>query len=242
MRVRRVCQPTSARGALPCWDEPALKATFAVTLVSRAGTVSLSNMPVLPDSPATDTKALADDEKALYAGVAEGDWVVSKYATTPPVRRPVRAARTGACLLIEALRLQMSTYLLAYANGPFEYLESSYKSPLSGAVRPLRIYGARPSLRARPRRRVHAPFPDFASLSCSFSARVQRPRTASTRRSSRSTSRRRCSRCTSRCSTSSTRSRSSTRSSRATLTPARWRTGCAASRFSLPSALAGGAN
>ncbi|ETW82731.1 Metallo peptidase M1 [Heterobasidion irregulare TC 32-1] len=111
-------EPTSARGALPCWDEPALKATFAVTLVSRAGTVSLSNMPVLPDSPATDTKALADDEKALYAGVAEGDWVVSKYATTPP----------------------MSTYLLAYANGPFEYLESSYKSPLSGAVRPLRIY------------------------------------------------------------------------------------------------------
>ena len=163
MRVRRVCQPTSARGALPCWDEPALKATFAVTLVSRAGTVSLSNMPVLSDSPATDTKALADDEKALYAGVAEGDWVVSKYATTPPVRRPVRAARIGACLLIEASRLQMSTYLLAYANGPFEYLESSYKSPLSGAVRPLRIYGARPSLRARPRRRVHAPFPDFFS-------------------------------------------------------------------------------
>src|ERR1700761_2766500 len=35
----------------------------------------------------------------------------------------------------------MSTYLLAFANGEFVYLESSYKSALSGKVRPLRIYG-----------------------------------------------------------------------------------------------------
>ena len=35
----------------------------------------------------------------------------------------------------------MSTYLLALANGEFVHLESSYKSPLSGKVRPLRIYG-----------------------------------------------------------------------------------------------------
>lgn len=34
----------------------------------------------------------------------------------------------------------MSTYLLAYANGPFEYIEASYTSPLSGKVRPLRMY------------------------------------------------------------------------------------------------------
>ena len=37
----------------------------------------------------------------------------------------------------------MSTYIVAFANGPFEYVESSYKSPLSGHTRPLRIYGAR---------------------------------------------------------------------------------------------------
>jgi aminopeptidase 2 len=36
----------------------------------------------------------------------------------------------------------MSTYLLAFANGPFECLESAYTSPLSGIVRPLRMYGA----------------------------------------------------------------------------------------------------
>jgi hypothetical protein len=35
----------------------------------------------------------------------------------------------------------MSTYIVAFANGQFEYLESSYTSPLSGTTRPLRIYG-----------------------------------------------------------------------------------------------------
>lgn len=34
----------------------------------------------------------------------------------------------------------MSTYLVAFANGDFKYLESSYTSPLSGKTRPLRIY------------------------------------------------------------------------------------------------------
>ena len=37
-------QPTDARRAFPCWDEPALKATFDVTLVVPKDRVALSNM------------------------------------------------------------------------------------------------------------------------------------------------------------------------------------------------------
>ena len=37
-------QPTDARLAFPCWDEPAIKATFDVTLVVPKDRVALSNM------------------------------------------------------------------------------------------------------------------------------------------------------------------------------------------------------
>lgn len=43
--LRLPYKPTAARRAFPCWDEPLLKATFAITLISRADTVNLSNMP-----------------------------------------------------------------------------------------------------------------------------------------------------------------------------------------------------
>ncbi|KAJ7699603.1 hypothetical protein B0H17DRAFT_926293, partial [Mycena rosella] len=44
-------EPTYARRVFPCWDEPALKATFAISLISRAGTVNLSNMAAAFEGP-----------------------------------------------------------------------------------------------------------------------------------------------------------------------------------------------
>ncbi len=58
---------------------------------------------------------------ALTTGETD-KWKITRFDTTPP----------------------MSTYIVAFANGPFSYLEDSYKSPLSGKVRPLRIYSELP--------------------------------------------------------------------------------------------------
>jgi aminopeptidase 2 len=45
-------------------------------------------------------------------------WKITQFESTPP----------------------MSSYIVAFANGHFEHLESFYTSPLSGKTRPLRIY------------------------------------------------------------------------------------------------------
>ncbi|KAF8969809.1 leucyl aminopeptidase [Flammula alnicola] len=111
-------EPTAARRAFPCWDEPLLKATFAITLISRADTVSLSNMPAISEEviePGVNTPA---DIADIIATTRNEKWKITKYETTPP----------------------MSSYIVAFANGHFEFLEKSVVMPLSGKTVPLRIY------------------------------------------------------------------------------------------------------
>ncbi|OSD01301.1 hypothetical protein PYCCODRAFT_1445793 [Trametes coccinea BRFM310] len=114
-------QPTSARRAFPCWDEPALKATFTMTMLSKVDSVNLSNMAAISENSCNTHDAFEDDPWLAMKARTLNDlsqWKITRFETTPPI----------------------STYLVAYANGPFKYLERSYTSPLSGEVRPLRIY------------------------------------------------------------------------------------------------------
>ncbi|XP_077104976.1 alanyl (membrane) aminopeptidase-like b [Siphateles boraxobius] len=60
-------QPTDARRVFPCFDEPALKAVFDITIIHRPGTIALSNG--MGDSGSTEI----DGE----------EWVVTKFKETP---------------------------------------------------------------------------------------------------------------------------------------------------------------
>jgi aminopeptidase 2 len=122
-------EPTAARKAFPCFDEPSLKATFDIALITRKGTVALSNTQVIETRPSDGLVAQPDtpplkqqSERGPKTESSSGEeWVLTKYATTPRV----------------------STYLVAFANGDFEYIESSFTSPLTGGKVPLRVYATK---------------------------------------------------------------------------------------------------
>eukprot|EP00607_Mallomonas_marina_P001471 CAMPEP_0182426326 /NCGR_PEP_ID=MMETSP1167-20130531/12807_1 /TAXON_ID=2988 /ORGANISM="Mallomonas Sp, Strain CCMP3275" /LENGTH=769 /DNA_ID=CAMNT_0024607665 /DNA_START=333 /DNA_END=2642 /DNA_ORIENTATION=+ len=77
-----------ARRAFPCWDEPAVKATFSVSLTIPSGLTALSNMPDI------SSEYLPGGKKKVT------------FATSPI----------------------MSTYLLAWAVGEFDFVQATTKS------------------------------------------------------------------------------------------------------------------
>lgn len=78
-------EAADARRALPCWDEPALKATFDVTIIAEENKTVLSNMPLLDANP------------------VEGGQNLRRFRFD---RTPI-----------------MSTYLLAFVVGEYDYIE-----------------------------------------------------------------------------------------------------------------------
>jgi len=116
-------EPTDARLALPCWDEPALKAPFAITMIAREGETCLSNMDVVctqpwEPKPGAELGESYEIGSGLCAGADGAGWNATTFNPTPP----------------------MSTYLLAFAVGKFHYAETEYTSKLTGKTIPLRLY------------------------------------------------------------------------------------------------------
>jgi aminopeptidase 2 len=94
-------------------------------MISAVNTLSLSNMAVVDEKPLADVFSETPPEfiETVVFGLEEEvkRWKVTRFGKSP----------------------KMSSYLLTFANGAFEYRGDSYTSPLTGREIPLRFYAVR---------------------------------------------------------------------------------------------------
>ena len=113
-------EATDCRRALPCWDEPALKAVFAVTLIVDPTQASISNMPVIRSQTILQSAEEQAKDAACREIVVPRGYIRYEYADSPV----------------------MSSYLLAFIVGEFDYISTFCQSKGVPGARPveLRIY------------------------------------------------------------------------------------------------------
>ncbi len=114
-------ESTDARRAFPCFDEPALKATFDVSLTVDAGDMVISNTNVISDAPAETGKhhvvfATTPRMSTYLVAFLVGDFACSKGGVDGV---PIRVCSTPDKVKLTTFAVKAAEHFLHYYDGYF---------------------------------------------------------------------------------------------------------------------------
>ena len=110
-------EATDARRAIPCWDEPAAKATFKVTLVIDQNLAAISNTAIEHERPARNGKKELTFRETIKMSTYLLAFVVGDFKATAPVDAggvPLRVWYVPGKEALTGYALEIGAYSLKY--------------------------------------------------------------------------------------------------------------------------------
>jgi puromycin-sensitive aminopeptidase len=121
-------ESTDARRGFPCWDEPAFKAVFGISLVVPGALAAISNAAVVSESPAGAGKKVVTFADTIRMSTYLVAFVVGELAATDPVlvgKTPLRVWCVPA-------KTSLASFAAAIGAFSLEFFERYYGLPYPG--------------------------------------------------------------------------------------------------------------
>lgn len=121
-------EPTDARRAFPCWDEPAFKARYKISLVIPADMTAVSNSGLLRESATSDGRKLLEFAPTIKMSTYLVAYVVGKLEASEPVMAgtvPIRVWCVPG-------KKHLGAFALAAAKFSLEYFAEYFHQPYAG--------------------------------------------------------------------------------------------------------------
>ncbi len=121
-------ESTDARRGFPCWDEPAFKAVFGVTLVVPEGLAAVSNAAVATEAPAGPGKKAVSFADTIRMSTYLVAFVVGELEATDPVM----VGETPLRIWCVPGKKQLARFGVAAGAFSLEFFEGYYGLPYPG--------------------------------------------------------------------------------------------------------------